>query len=391
MPCGNHFRHQRYSADEPPGSYVLLDPPLPPLPGTPQFAQRMQRVGAALRAAGVRCVYLIHGTFVGPDALGIVGDLERLLPEWGQRLRRAFKAAADRVVGDRGNYTQRYAELLEQALHVPGDDPLPVRRFFWSSENHHLGRADGAIRLLDELRRSGHTQRGCVLLWAHSHGGNVLALVSNLLGGTPEVRRRFFDAARPYYYNRWTGRIELPIWERVASWLCSEHEPAALPILGTRLDMVTFGTPVRYGWETCGYGRLLHFAHHVPAPELPAFRARFPPSAEDILQGRGDTVQLIGIAGTNLIPSLLAWRTLAADRRLHRLLQPDVPQADLWRRLCCGQRVHADGNTLLVDYFQAAPYLAQHLAGHAVYTREEWMLFHAEEVARRFYHLDGRA
>jgi hypothetical protein len=348
----------------------------------------MQRVGAALRAAGVRSVYLIHGTFVGPDSFGIVGDLDRFFPAWGQRLRRAFKATTDRVVGDRGNFTQRYAERMQMALHVPGAEPLSVRRFFWSSENNHIGRADGAVRLLDELRSCGDTQRGRVLLWAHSHGGNVLALASNQLGGTPQTRREFFDAARPYYENRWTRRVDQPIWERVASWLCAEREPAALPVLGTRLDMVTFGTPVRYGWETCGCGRLLHFAHHVPAPGLPPFRAKFPPSPEDILNGRGDTVQLLGIAGTNLIPSLLAWRALTADRRLHRLLQPDVPQSDLWRRLGCGQRVHADGTTLLVDYRQAAAHLIAHMAGHAVYTREEWMLFHAEEVARRFYGLD---
>jgi hypothetical protein len=29
--------------------------------------------------------------------------------------------------------------------------------------------------------------------------------------------------------------------------------------------------------------------------------------------------------------------------------------------------------------------VAQHAAGHAVYTRPQWLLFHAEEVARRFY------
>lgn len=40
---------------------------------------------------------------------------------------------------------------------------------------------------------------------------------------------------------------------------------------------------------------------------------------------------------------------------------------------------------MLVDYGPPEGNIAQHLAGHAVYTRKRWMLFHAEEVARRFY------
>jgi len=31
----------------------------------------MQAVGQALRAADVRTIYLVHGSFVGPDALGL--------------------------------------------------------------------------------------------------------------------------------------------------------------------------------------------------------------------------------------------------------------------------------------------------------------------------------
>ena len=47
--------------------------------------------------------------------------------------------------------------------------------------------------------------------------------------------------------------------------------------------------------------------------------------------------------------------------------------------------VPEEGTSLLVDYGPAQGHIAQHFAGHAVYTRPEWMLFHAEEVTRRFY------
>ena len=48
-------------------------------------------------------------------------------------------------------------------------------------------------------------------------------------------------------------------------------------------------------------------------------------------------------------------------------------------------RVAEEGKTLLVDYGPVEGNVAQHLAGHAVYTRISWLPFHVEEVARRFY------
>ncbi|MEO8496552.1 MAG: hypothetical protein ABI614_15910, partial [Planctomycetota bacterium] len=44
---------------------------------------------------------------------------------------------------------------------------------------------------------------------------------------------------------------------------------------------------------------------------------------------------------------------------------------------------------LLVDYGLPTEHVGQHHAGHAVYTRLDWLLFHAEEIARRFYGLKG--
>ena len=44
-----------------------------------------------------------------------------------------------------------------------------------------------------------------------------------------------------------------------------------------------------------------------------------------------------------------------------------------------------EGATLLVDYGQRDRDFDQHHAGHAVYARPEWLLFHAEQVAERLY------
>ena len=99
----------------------------------------------------------------------------------------------------------------------------------------------------------------------------------------------------------------------------------------------------------------------------------------------GDYIQQLGIAGTNFTPPFWAWRAWISDIRLGRLLQAGLRKRDTLARLKLGIRVHQDGETLLVDYGPAKGNITQHLAGHAVYTRLDWLLFHAEEVTRRFY------
>ncbi len=155
---------------------------------------------------------------------------------------------------------------------------------------------------------------------------------------------------------------------------------------------MTFGTPVRYGWDSSGYSRLLHFIYHRPVDGLPNYRAPFPPKLERVLTAAdGDYVQQFGIAGTNLVPSPFTWRSWLADSRLNELLQPGLRRTDLVERLQAGVRVPAEGSTLLVDYGPPAGNIGRHVAGHAVYTRLEWLLFHAEEVARRFYRRSSRS
>jgi hypothetical protein len=203
------------------------------------------------------------------------------------------------------------------------------------------------------------------------------------------------------------GRDELPQWRCVKEMLQMQNAECGMtneddhPALRSNafriphsvfaLDFVTFGTPIRYGWDSGGYGRLLHFVNHRPANGLPPYRAPFPPRERDVRAAAdGDYVQQLGIAGTNFAPTLLALGALLADLRLGRLLQGGIRRRDLPDYLLCGMRVPAEGTTLLVDYGaprenRAPQNVVKHLAGHAVYTRPEWMLFHAEEVARRLY------
>ncbi len=342
----------------------------------------MRAAGDAMRAANVGAIYLVHGTFAGNDALGLFTALGRILPGAAKVLRGLAKAIVDGVTGENGNYTPEYGRLMENSLCHGGAPRIPVRLFHWSSENHHLGRADGAVRLLDELHALQIPPIQRVILWGHSHAGNVFALLTNLLGANAEMRARFFEAAQVYY--RWPlfGWADIRVWEQMEKLLARDLAPLA----GRPLDIVNFGTPVRYGWDTAGYAKLLKFVNHRPAPGLPPYRAHFPESVDEILNAEyGDYVQHFGIAGTNAMPPVLAWRAWRADRNLHAMLQPHLPPHGLLSRLRFGVRVADAGETLLVDYGRTQESLLAHLAGHAVYTRREWMLFHTEEIVRRWY------
>jgi hypothetical protein len=430
MPRGNRFRHQAYSADAPQAPYELLRPAPDPPQESDEFVRRMRAVGDRLRAGGVAAIYLLHGTFAGCDALGILTEVERYLPSLGDSWRRTAKQMVDAVFRHVGNYTAAYAQTLQRAINHPGEREIPVLRLAWSGENNHIGRADAAVRLIDELaqfgmRNSEYGMPGAgfitpsplggegwgegrkirnpqsaiprLLLWGHSHAGNVFALASNLLSGDAEALEEFFAATR-VYRRRLLGSWELPHWRRVKELLralagfgipdadSTGHSALRTPHSAFHLDFVTFGTPIRYGWDAGGYGRLLHFVSHRPTDGLPPYRAPFPPQERDVRAGaHGDYVQQLGIAGTNFPPNPLSYRALWADLRLCRFLQPGVRRRDLLERLSHGMRVPTEGTTLLVDYGLPQCNVVQHLAGHAVYTRPEWMLFHAEEVARRLY------
>lgn len=396
MPIANQFRHQTYSATAPTSPHRLLNPESCPLAECSDFQRRMRKVGASYRAAGVRAIYLVHGTFGGSDMLGVLAELARIFPSAGQSVRRVIKRIVNGLTGEVGCYTERFARRFERAINGPeewgeSDQPaIPVRLFHWSSENHHVGRADGAIRLIEELASLELQPPGRVLLWGHSHAGNVFALVSNLLPGDPNTVERFFRAAEIYY--RWPlfGCVDIPIWRRVQKLLLEGRFPGD----DLALDMVTFGTPIRYGWDSSGYSRLMHFINHRPVEGLPEYRAAFPPKLENVLSAaEGDYVQQLGIAGTNIVPSRFAWRAWLADSRLKGVLQPqsgeEAPE-DLVARFRSGTIVPEEGLTLLVDYGHPEGTVTEHLAGHAVYTRAKWLLFHAEEVARQFYPRETR-
>jgi len=133
MPLANHFRHQDNAATVPTSPYQLRQPYRSPAAGSAEFRQRMQAVGRLYRQAGVSIICLVHGTFVGPDGLGILAELGRVFPAARAVCKRISKQVIDTMTGASGNYTAAYAETLRLGhgrLRTPAAfrQPPPGRR-----------------------------------------------------------------------------------------------------------------------------------------------------------------------------------------------------------------------------------------------------------------------
>ncbi len=340
-------------------------------------------VGDKLRSAQVVEIVLIHGTFAGNDILGFVREVARFSPKLAESMRRFGKRMFDQLAGELGNYTQSFADQLSELVNAEiTGPPIRVTRFAWSGENHHLGRAGAAVALIDRLLEANLNPNHRILVWAHSHGGNVLAMLGHLLTASVETRQAFFAATKSHYRDPVFGRLDLPLWEKVRDKLQTPDLTDRLP----SLDVVTFGTPLRYRWRTQMFPNLLHVIQHRPTDAEHPMRATLPDSIEDIMTARGgDYVQQLGIGGTDFLHAIYSWRSWNSERRLRKMFAPGIRRRDLPSNLRRGLRASPDGTTLLVDYPDHAERWNQRLIGHGVYTRPEWLVFHLREIANRFW------
>lgn len=403
MPRHNRFRHQPYVAWESPPIPTVVEP-------VSAVPVADINVGETLRRLRVRYWLLVHGTFVGDDPFGLAAKLEEMtesvnpmlrplikkmaMESWGQVLRGINQRLGDRMMGETGSFRDDY---LDDARSVLKTDEIKVERFDWSSGNDHFARADAAVKLFDRLTDlpiAPATER--LLLWGHSHAGNVFALLTNLLANDRESVKAFFAAA---------GRIgeERADWKKAAERLAAAPSPHPL---AKALCLVTFGTPVRYGWDRDGYARLLHIVQHRPFGGRAEWLAKpaLPQSLDDVLKAKhGDWVQSFGVAGTDLRP--MDRETRDVHRALGEILEtgltePEIGQISLLEhlpeaarirvceklkeflvlleRLRCGQRVPSDGDAVwLFDYGAEET----EKLGHGVYTKRAWLPFHATRIA----------
>ncbi len=287
-----------------------------------------------------------------------------------------------------GNFSSSYVRKFELALTQANDQSIPCGRYVWSSINHHGGRVEAAIHLLLYLAKwvseLGVTKDDRLLIVGHGHAGQVLALLSNVLTrGESEVRARVFEILAKYWQACPSGDGSVEQLEHLY-----RHVMDQTVLNGATVDVVTLGTPVRYGWDTAGVGHLLHFVNHreirtdgkrwLAKMELPQIAWEMP------YQTGGDYVQQLAVAGTDVIPNNPEAEQANVDFR-----EIFEPYDGFERWLECTRRTTRcanDGQCLLVEYgVQGEEPPRQHLFGHACYTHSRAMLFLATEIAQAFY------
>lgn len=257
MPRDNRFQHQSYPA------VPVLKAAVSSLSVK---SEKPVDFGRLHDEFGIHHVELVHGTFAGSDPFGVNAILKMLAEETSRPLRVPLKLVIDklsdsirnvsqRVTGSVANYNEDYGRNFQELVGGADADPLVSRLSpTWSSENNHLARAELAVRLLcrlDDLKNQGlNPADERVMLWGYSHAAAGLALLTNLLANHRPSVDSFFEAAEDSLGE--LGR-------RARAILAAERSPHSL---AKCLVLVTFGGPVRYGWDTDGYRYLMHVIHH---------------------------------------------------------------------------------------------------------------------------------
>lgn len=420
MPIENNFQHDELSRKNPGERLGVADLTDVVPPDSPAWAEAMATCGTSLSQAGVAAVVFLHGSLHGTDLFGMqrldeagglkrgysrgVSGVDALLAAMREETNgipllpgglkpplssdHATTHVLDEQIGDAGNFTEAYVQSFKIAINKNLPHSISCRRLLWESEHHHLGRALAAVRLLDELHkccieqnlRAGHR----ILVYAHGQAGLVLALVSNLLCPSPITGRTKLLSILNSYAEQ-AKQLEL-----AASVKRIESLLATTSLLnGAMLDIVTFGTPVRYGWDPSGIGNLLHIVNHrnlrtdgknwLAKMELPQITMEMP------IAWGGDYVQELAAAGSDAVPATEAAK--AVNKLVWELVEP-YDGFERW--LECARRAvrfPSEGRCLLIDYKDSTGSTnpRDHYYGHAVYTRRHAMLFNTTQIVRTFY------
>ena len=420
MPTENNFQHDELSRKNP-GNRLSIAELMPGAqPESPAWFDAMAECGRKLSEAGVRAVLFLHGSIHSADVFGLqrldeVGGLKRGysrgvsgldallslmrdgengIPALPHGLTPplqnddATRNVLDERLADAGNFMERYVTLVAHAFNRRVARPIICNRLLWASEHHHLGRAVAAVRFLDGLRQLCESRTfgagDRILVQAHGQAGLVLALASNLLSPSPiNGRSKLLGLLGTYAGQTRQAELEA-ILARIEPLLGS-----AIWLNGAVVDMVTFGTPVRYGWDPSGIGALLHVVNHrnlrtdgktwLAKMELPQITMEMP------IAWGGDYVQELAVAGSDALPMTDAAK--AANKAIWEMVEP-YDGFERW--LECARRAvrfPSEGRCLLADYKDCtgSTDVRDHYYGHTAYTRLNALLFNTTEIVRCLY------
>ncbi len=419
MPHSNNFQHSQYSRSNP-GERVSYPTFAPTNPiDSPAWKEVMASVGTQLARSNVRGVVFVNGhpysDLFGSARLDEVGGLKRGYSRGISGLESLLALlrpttngigglddpipplsnnhntheTLDKLAQEVGNFTTAYVKKFQEGLCLGGQVSIPCQRYVWSSVHHHVGRMEAAIAFLQFLQglrdNLSLSKQNRVLLVAHGHAGQVLALISNLITTSEsEGRPRVFETLAKFWELRPNEDQSMEQLESLYQVLTEQQF-----LGGASVDMVTLGTPIRYGWDTDGFGRLLHVVNHrairhdgkrwLSKMELPQTAWELP------YQTGGDYVQQLAVAGTDALPDSPEMEQANVD--LREILEP-YDGFERW--LECTRRTTRcsnDGYCVLVEYSVQDPEEVprQHLYGHGCYTQSRAMEFLAKQIAQSLY------
>lgn len=361
---GHHIDPQTYSKAVPNDHYsfatfvaVPVNAEDPQIAMQPQiWQQRMAEVGRVLTRNHIQDVLFTHGTFIGHDPLELIHLYENLFPKAANgttaTLRTLTKTKSDIFLGDMGNFVDSYITLFSDATQVRAD------RFRWSSANHHLARLKGCFELIDVLitKTQDYKQEDSIMLVGHSHAGQVFALLTQMLAPSEDVKSLKSIAH--------AAGIDIRNCEEKLDHLRRHF-----------IDIVTLGTPPRYGWFLNENIRLIHLINHRGHDPIGG-------SLSGLLTTRdGDYIQQWGIAGSDMLAPVENDR--AFNRHLDRFLGMGM-DFNYWRQhITTRRRLHDHGHSILIDYDDGSMIKPNCFAtgfGHGNYTRYATMLFNFETL-----------
>ena len=150
------------------------------------------------------------------------------------------------------------------------------------------------VSVVEELLSNTWNSNQRLLLWGHSHGGNLLALFSNLICASSKAIEKFFSATESHFSDSVLGKLGLPVWNQMQNELSKGDVVDRLP----KMDFVTFGTPIRYRFQRDVCANLLHFVQHRSLDSKSPAKATLPTSIQD----------LSAAAGRRLCSTVRHWR-----------------------------------------------------------------------------------
>ena len=419
MPTENNFQHAKYSRSNPVDrvSYPEFkeDEPF----GSLDWGHAIGEIGSSLGKAGVRGILFVNAfpysdlfgaarldevgglkrgysrgipglesllNLLRPNANGIADDSDSLTLPLGNTSDTRQKL--DQVALDIGNFSSDQVTAIQNAVEKAGNGNISARRYVWSGLNHHFGRVKAALDLIEYLEKWANelslSSNERLLIQAHGHAGQILGLISNLIAsGESSNRQILFQVLAAHHERTQDSEVNVDRLERMYKSLTEQ------PFLGgASLDIVTYGTPIRGGWDTSGIGYLLHIVNHRPIRgdgkqwlakmELPQVAWEIP-----MLSG-GDYVQQLAVAGTDSLTEIP--QDELVNQELREILEP-YDGFERWLECARrGTRCQNDGTCLLVDYQvsgEASP--RSHLFGHGCYTEKRALLFNMAQIVNQLY------